>query len=368
MWKFILIALTIWGALHVYAFWRIGSVPMLARWLPQRRRLILATSLWVSFPVLHGLSHGPLGNVTWPLELASNIWMGVLFLLVAMLLVIEGVTLGGWLFARQAPRLRAGALLMAGALSLIALVQGLRAPVVRTYDIAIPGLATADEGRSFAVLTDLHLGLDRDARWLERRISQVQTLHPDAVLIVGDLIDADVGRVEALLPVLQTLRAPLGVWAVLGNHDTFTGADRSARLFRAAGFTLLRDECAPLTPGLSLAGVDDLGLRRREAADHVRQTLAKRPATSTTLLLSHSPLAAATAATSGARLMLSGHTHGGQIWPFSLLVGQMYPLLAGEYRVADMPVIVSRGTGLWGPPMRLWQPGEILLIRLHAQR
>lgn len=367
MWVFILCALFVWAALHAYVFWRLGSVPLVARHLTRRHRWLLATALWASFPLAHWLSYQRIDIVGIPLEFATNVWMGTLFLLFSALLALEPVTLGGWLFARALPTLRTAAVAIAFALSGIALVQGLRAPVVHTHEITLPDLPHKLDGLTLATISDLHLGTMRNESWLRARIDQLHALHADAILIVGDLVDSDVRRVEPLRPLLQTLHAPLGVWAVLGNHDTFGGGERSAQLLRDSGFRLLRDECAQLAPGLTLAGVNDLGLRRPDAIATVARTLDRRPdRNGATILLSHTPMAAETAATHGAQLMLSGHTHAGQLWPFGELVRLVYPLFHGHYNIAGMQVYVSCGAGTWGPPMRLWSPGEIVLLRLHA--
>jgi len=120
-------------------------------------------------------------------------------------------------------------------------------------------------------------------------------------------------------------------------------------------------------PGLVLAGVDGRSHEgpADQGGDAVRQALAGRPP-GATIFLSHSPWGAETAARAGAGLMLSGHTHGGQIWPFDLLVRRVYPHLAGRYEVEDMTILVCRGTGTWGPRMRLWRPGEILRVVLRS--
>ena len=133
-----------------------------------------------------------------------------------------------------------------------------------------------------------------------------------------------------------------------------------------AGFRVLSDSRVELHPGLVLAGVDDLRVGRRSArsGDSILKALDGRPP-GATILLSHRPLQADRAASVGVDLMLCGHTHGGQIWPFSYLVQRDYPLLAGRYKVGGMTVIVSRGAGTWGPRMRLWRPGEILRVTLH---
>ncbi len=128
---------------------------------------------------------------------------------------------------------------------------------------------------------------------------------------------------------------------------------------------MLRNGWSEVRPGLILAGVEDLTSRRRNGqTDDVlsRALLGRTPGG--TIVLSHTPWQAETAASAGAGLMLCGHTHGGQIWPFGYIVRLVYPLLAGRYEVGGMPVIVCRGTGTWGPRMRLWSRCEILRVTL----
>jgi len=140
------------------------------------------------------------------------------------------------------------------------------------------------------------------------------------------------------------------------------------RLFEEVSFNLLRNSWAEVRPGLVLAGVDDLTARRRngQVGDPISQALADRPP-GAAILLSHTPWEAERAAKAGVGLMLCGHTHGGQIWPFDYLVRSRYPLLEGRYEVDGMTVIVCRGTGTWGPRMRLWRPSEILRVTLRAE-
>ena len=138
-------------------------------------------------------------------------------------------------------------------------------------------------------------------------------------------------------------------------------------LLEAAGFTVLRDRAAEVAPGLVVAGVDDLGARRQFGGNEwaMEQALADRPP-GAVVLLSHSPVQADTAAALGVGLMLSGHTHNGQIWPFNYLVRLSNRLVGGRYDVGGMTILVGRGTGTWGPRMRLWRPSEILRITLRA--
>jgi hypothetical protein len=218
-------------------------------------------------------------------------------------------------------------------------------------------------------ISDLHLGTLKGERWLKKLLGRVNGLKPDMVVIVGDLVDGNVRHVETLLPALSQLRSPLGVWAVTGNHEYYAGLEPSVKLMETAGYHLLRDRWVEAAPGLIIAGVDDLTAREQfgQSDDAIEKALTNRPP-GVTILLSHSPLESKRASAAGVQLMLSGHTHGGQIWPFNFLVQLKYPLLAGRYEVDGMSLIVGRGTGTWGPPMRLWRPSEILCLTLRTEK
>ena len=364
---FIAVALTIWAAIHGYVFWRLASVPIVAAHIPRRAVFWAAFGLWASYFTARFLNASRLEVVGRPLEFVAANWLGVLFLIFAAVLAADVVTLGGVLAPRLAPAIRGWAVLAALALSAIALVQGLRPPVVREQEVRLAGLPRERDGLVVVAISDMHLGTMIGASWMSALIRRVEGLKPDAVVIVGDLVDSEVDRLEALQPVLQTLRAPLGVWAVVGNHEYYAGLQNSVLLLQGAGYRVLQDESAEVTPGLVLAGVNDLTARRQfgRTDDSLQQALANRPP-GATILLSHSPLQAEEAAAAGVGLMLSGHTHNGQIWPFGWLVRTSYRLLGGRYEVQGMTVIVCRGTGTWGPRMRLWRPGEILRITLRA--
>jgi hypothetical protein len=364
---FLTVVLSVWAAMHLYVFWRLASVPWVAAHLSRRALVWAALALAAAYPLARMLGSRDWTTVSRPLEFAGATWMGVLFLLLSALVFVEVITLGGCWLPRFVPQLRGGAVVAAAGLSVIALVQGLRPPVVRDYEVHLPGLPPERDGLVLVHLSDLHLGTLLGPRWWARVVERVHGLRPDLVVIVGDLVDGEVRHVESLLPDLQTLRAPLGVWAVTGNHEYYAGLEGSVRLLDAAGYRLLRDRWAEVVPGLVLAGVDDLTARQQfgQKDQAVAKALTNRPP-GATILLSHTPWQADAAARAGASLMLSGHTHGGQIWPFNYLVQLRYPFLAGRYEVSGLTVLVGRGTGTWGPRMRLWPPGEILRVRLRA--
>ena len=224
------------------------------------------------------------------------------------------------------------------------------------------------DGTVIVALSDLHLDALFQKRWLTERIDQVESLQPDLIVLLGDIFEGHGTPHKDLLATINRLSAPLGVWAVLGNHEFYGRIDKSEIQVKKTGVTWLRNKWVELRPGLILAGVDDLTVHRRSEknGDLVKKALLNRPA-GATILLSHTPVDIEKAANAGADLMLCGHTHGGQIWPFGYLVKRVYPYFEGLYKVEDMTVIVSRGTGTWGPRMRLWHPGEILHITLHRK-
>jgi len=248
----------------------------------------------------------------------------------------------------------------------LATVQGMRAPVVVKHSIAIENLPPALDGTTIVAVSDLHLGALINSVWLQNRLQQIAELSPDMVVFVGDIFDTSGQQAQPFTKLLRTIQAPLGVWAVNGNHEFY--ASGRIELFGAANIRLLQNSWSTVAPGLTLAGVDDLSIARRQHQDQniLATTLAERPQ-QCTILLSHSPLLIEQAADRDVDLIISGHTHNGQIWPFNYLVAQRYPYMHGLYRIGNTQLLVGAGTGTWGPRMRLWQPAEIIQIILKTQ-
>jgi predicted MPP superfamily phosphohydrolase len=364
---FLLIVLSVWTLMHLYVVSRFWNLPLAPSFAWHAGLALVGIALWVSFPLAQWLSRS-LGWAAGPLEFVGSVWVGVLFLLLVCLLAADIVTGFGWLAPAWWRQARVMATAAAGVLSLFALVQGLRAPEVSEHVVRVQGLRPEYDGLRVIQLSDMHVGPFLGSRWIEGRIAQVEASRPDVILVTGDLVDQDASLSEPLMPALWRLRAPLGVWGVLGNHEFYAGLDRSLRVFDGSGIRLLRDTSAEIAPGLVLAGVDDLSARRQFGVDGhpVDRALVHRPP-GTTIYLCHSPWMVERAAELGVDLMLSGHTHSGQIWPFVYLVRLMYPYVAGRFDVNGMTLIVSRGTGFWGPPMRLFRRGEIAAITLRRR-
>jgi len=352
---------------EAYVLWRVARARILGRRIPTGRLLVGAGALWVVLLLGMFVARGGAGPFAAALELIGMDLFATLFLLAVCLLAVDAATGFGWFARRRVPALRGWGVLAGLALAAVAVVQGVRPPVVVPYEVRLAGLPAEDDGTVVVAVSDTHLGTLIGPRWLDARVAQVEALHPDMIVLLGDITEGHGAAAGSFLPGLRRLSAPLGVWAVTGNHESFRRPGGGSDVLAAAGFEVLHDRWAEVRPGLVVAGVDDLTSRRRAGlgGDPVAKALAGRPP-GATILLSHTPWQADEAARLGLGLMLAGHTHAGQVWPFDLMEKWLYPLMAGRYDVAGMTAIVCRGTGTWGPRMRLWRPSEILRITLRS--
>ena len=357
---FFLTALVIWIAMNAYVIWRITGVPVVRRHLPRSIVVAGGVALATSYIAARMIETRTTNGMAAVLEWLGAEWLGFVFLALVCFAAGDVASLA-W---KRRDVIRSAAFATALALALIATVNAVRAPVVRDYEIHLRDLPPERDGMVLVAISDLHLGTLVSERWLNARIEQVNALHPDLIAILGDLGEGDAPAERELPPTLARLRAPLGVWAVPGNHENHaTGATDT--LLAGAGIRLLRDSSALAAPGLVVAGVDSAGHQRAAGRGLVEKALAGRVQPAATILLSHIPEQINIAARSGAGLMLAGLTHGGQIWPFGLIVRMQYRYLGGRYDVDGMPLIVCRGTGTWGPKMRLWRPNEIVRVVLR---
>lgn len=233
---------------------------------------------------------------------------------------------------------------------------------IETVRLSAPGLQTGHPPLRVVQVSDLHLGLINRETALASVIERIDRLHPDLLVVTGDLLDAQRNHLEGLVEPWRQLTPPLGKFAVTGNHEAYAGRDNSLRYLAEAGFRVLHNEL--VTAGsLQLAGVADPAWGDvQRAIDVLQKAQPGRP----TILLKHRPWVEAEAI-GRFHLQLSGHAHRGQIFPFNLLTGLAYPLQDGLYPLGNGSwLYTSRGTGCWGPPMRLFAPPEITLIELTA--
>jgi hypothetical protein len=266
----------------------------------------------------------------------------------------------------------AGAVTVAGAAALGAgwatLVEPNR-PMVEQISVQLPRLPARLDGVRVAQLSDLHISQYTTAGDIERAAALAMRQSPDLLVLTGDFIWREVWQyAEHLVEPLRTLRAPLGVYAVLGNHDHWEGAALASRVLAEAGVTLLVNQALRLDVDapLWLVGLDDVWERKQD----LRAALAGTPDDECKLLLVHEPDYADRAASFPVDLQLSGHSHGGQInlprygRPVLPYLGQKYP--AGLYRVGQMSLYTNRGIGVISPPVRFNCPPEVTLLTLRA--
>jgi predicted MPP superfamily phosphohydrolase len=357
----------LWAGLHAYVLFRLQSIPFIAHHVPTPFLICVGLFLGASYIVSRLLEHFKIDSASHVLEYIGANWVGVFFLVFVALFAVDVFTAFGFLFRAYVPILRTCALAAAAVLSIIAAVQAWRTPVVTEYEVTMPNLPREADGTVLVVASDMHLGSMLGHRWAAERATQFDSLKPDMILLVGDIFEGDETTHAGWLPVLQRIHAPHGVYVVTGNHELYAGSQKIVELFNRAGYRVLRDESVQPVPGLVVTGVDDLAFHgRQKHAAAVEYTLRNRPV-GATVFLSHTPIQTEKAAQFGVNLMLSGHTHEGQIWPFKYPVRTVFPHTSGRYEVNGMSAIVCRGTGTWGPRMRLWKRSELLRITLRAK-
>jgi predicted MPP superfamily phosphohydrolase len=376
MMRYFIIFFLIYGGMHAYFIWKVhAGFPEMGRWTWLAGALCV---LMMCGPVLvrqldvadHPAPAGLLADVVF-------VWMAVVFWFAVLGAAGEGwnvlvrATGLAWPAARAAviqPRVH---VLAAGGLIALATVWSLvdaERIRLRTLEIEAPRMPPGSAPLRIVHISDLHLGTNTGAFRLARILDRVREARPDVLLAGGDLIDSPLENVGDLAAMLRDVQAPLGKLAVTGNHEYYLGLDRALAFHEAAGLRMVRGQTVQVAPGVQIAGVDDpAGLGRLEPCFTDEDPLLpprgqERP---TTILLKHQPRVE-DASIGRFDLQLSGHTHGGQIFPFMVVTRLMYPMYRGFHRLGDSGSLlyVNLGAGTWGPPMRLFAPPEVLLVIL----
>ncbi|MHB8420703.1 MAG: metallophosphoesterase [Myxococcales bacterium] len=244
----------------------------------------------------------------------------------------------------------------------------LRRVRVKRLSIALARLPAAAEGYRIVQLTDMHVGATLDGAFVEQIVGEVEALRPDLVAITGDLVDGPIELLDPWLAPLRRLAPPDGVYFVTGNHEYYAGARAWLAHLPSLGLRPLQNERVRLA-GFELAGVPDWSARRYddEVPPDVAKAVAGRDPGLPLILLAHQPAQAEQARASGVDLQLAGHTHGGQMFPVTVLVRFYTRFVAGLYRRGSFQIYVSEGTGFWGPPMRLGTEAEVTEITLRRE-
>lgn len=313
------------------------------------------------------------GMVAW----AGLLSMGFFSSLLVATLLRDLVLLGLMAAGALTPALGHGSALavpvVAACVTLVGFVNARRVARVVKVDVPIAKLPPELHGYSIAQISDIHVGPTIQRAFLNAIVNKVNALGADAIAITGDLVDGSVQRLSLHTQPLARLAAPDGVYFVTGNHEYYSGAEEWIAEVRRLGVTVLLNQHVVRRRGaaaLMIAGVADYTAHLFNPAHRSdpRAAAAGAPQdVDVRVLLAHQPRSAPEAAAAGFHLQLSGHTHGGQFFPWNLFVPLQQPFVAGLKRVRDMWVYTSRGTGYWGPPKRFGAPSEITLVRLVPQ-
>jgi len=388
------IVLAILGGIHFYLWARLVRDPGLVE--PWRRLFTIGLCVAAAaVPVSLLLVRARPSRLGKEFVFLGMTWLGVSFFLFSALLAADLLRLaaaavaGTWGWLRHEPDIPAdpvrrqllaravagGAVLAVGGASAVAMRTALQDPEIHEVAVGLDRLPRSLSGFSIAQISDLHVGPTIGEAQVRRVVQATNDLRPDLIAVTGDLVDGSVASLGRAVAELGALRARHGVYFVTGNHEYYSGVDEWIAFLRGLGMRVLRNERVAVGDGgdsFDLAGIDDWhsrGLAPGHGPD-LRRALEGRDPERSLLLLAHQPKGVEAAIRSGVELQLSGHTHGGQTFPFNLVTGIAYPYLRGLYRHEEPGraghVFVSRGTGYWGPPMRLGNPPEIARIVLTA--
>ncbi|MFE2311974.1 metallophosphoesterase [Streptomyces sp. NPDC059441] len=241
----------------------------------------------------------------------------------------------------------------------------LRGPRVKRVTVPLAKLPRSAHGYRIAVVSDIHLGpvLGRD--FCQRVVDTINSTQPDLIAVVGDLVDGSVKDLGPAAAPLARLRARHGSYFVTGNHEYYSGAAQWVREVRELGLHPLENARTEMA-GFDLAGVNDVAGESEGHGPDFGRALGDRDTSRAVVLLAHQPVQIHDAVKHGVDLQLSGHTHGGQLWPGNYIAELANPTVAGLERYGDTQLYVSRGAGAWGPPTRVGAPSDITVVELAS--
>jgi predicted MPP superfamily phosphohydrolase len=365
-------ALWLSALLHLYIGWRIvPELPgPLAPWVFSLLLLASAILIPLAFFGRRSRDRARADRYSW----AGMLALGLFSILLVLTLLRDGVLLLAWPFGvAQLPHWSALAVVAGAVLFMAVGVFNARSTArVREVEVPVPGLPGALEGFTIAQISDIHVGPTIKRPYLQAIVDAVNRLNADAVAVTGDLVD---GRVQDLAPdvaPLAQLRSRHGTFFVTGNHEYYSGADEWVAELQRLGVQVLMNEHVVLQHDgarLVMAGVADTSAHHfnpQHRSDPQRALHGAPADAGVRVLLAHQPRSADAAAQAGFDVQLSGHTHGGQYWPWNLFVRLQQPYTAGLHRLKQLWVYTSRGTGYWGPPVRFGAPSEITRLRFSA--
>lgn len=381
---FIVILGSILGLMHVYVWKRIvkdTTAPGRIRVYCSLLLVGLLVLLFAALIVPRAVDVTASRWLAWP----GYLWFGVVAYLFLTLLALEPLRLVRWVWRKRRPAeepespdrrvfLSRVAAVAAGTATAglvgTGLVNALGPPQTLRVPVRLPRLNPAFDGFRIAVVSDIHLGPLLGRAHTERLVRMINETEPDLVAVVGDLVDGTVAELGSAAAPLRDLVSREGTFFVTGNHEYFVEDTAEwLRELERLGMQLLRNEHTRISRGagsFDLAGINDLAGRSHSDPPDLDRALRGVRADSPTVLLAHQPVQVGEAADHGVDLQISGHTHGGQMWPFHYAVDLAQPALAGLSTVRDTQLYVTRGAGFWGPPLRVGAPADISVLTLQS--
>ncbi|MDY6967092.1 MAG: metallophosphoesterase [Spirochaetota bacterium] len=262
---------------------------------------------------------------------------------------------------------------VSGVLSGYGFIESRKSATIEEVLIPFPGLTKDFNNLRIVQISDLHIGITIKRNFVQRVVDQVNSLSPDIIVITGDIVDRSVAHLKNDVSPLSELSSSYGTYFVTGNHEYYSGVESWLLKFKELGFTILNNEHAIIKHRKShilLAGVTDYSGSRfseNHNSDPQAAILGSPNKCDIKILLAHQPRSIFNAASAGFDLQISGHTHGGQFFPWNYLVRLQQPFITGLHKYKNTWVYVNRGTGYWGPPLRIGVPSEITLIKLNSE-
>lgn len=315
-------------------------------------------------------------NYTFVLQWITYTSLGVFACLFFYTLTVDAVLKLTSFFLEQPPDLGRRAFFGVSALtvgsSLVGVTQALMGPKVYEVEVPIKDLPEDLVGFKIAQVSDLHVGPTIDKTYTKKVTDMVNALNPDVVALTGDFIDGGIHELKDHVAPLGLLQAKKGIFYVTGNHEYYWGAEQWIEHFRGLGFQPLINQHSIIrgyTLPVVIAGITDPSAHQSIAnqKSDLKKSLEGAPTSAVKILLAHQPKGFDEAAEAGVHLQLSGHTHAGQFFPWSILVALVHRYYKGLYKHDTMWIYVNRGTGYWGPPIRFTVPSEVTLLKLTRQ-
>ncbi|WP_428897295.1 hypothetical protein Dip518_001082 [Parelusimicrobium proximum] len=301
------------------------------------------------------------------LSMLSGYWLGSLFIFFAVAAVLILVLFILSVFKIfPSPLWARGVVCIALALIATAVISGQRAP--QEEHVTIKSAKLPVESIKIVQISDTHLGYGVPEKRVEKLVKQINSLNADFVFVTGDFLEDRKSHAGQYAAILKNIKAKYGVYGSLGNHEYYSGLASSIDFYEMSGVKLLRQETVEPLAGVQVVGIDDIhmGAITSETIDSVMSQTGKNKFV---IVMEHEPAtwAMKELADKGAGLILAGHTHNGQIFPFNFLVKMRYPYSNGLYEIGNGHLFVTSGTFFWGPPMRLFTKNEIAVITVERE-